>query len=155
VWEVLTQDEPYKVSLHPLYCDKFYQLTNSQQQDEFQTYEELVEAITIDNQRPKIPAWFSPSLRAFLENGWSDIPDRRPSFEYILREKKLDSIAIELLLKDALGVDFWKTHFIEQWDAVPWIDFCAGFKEYFERVLSSLFLTSKPSDDMCLTNLFL
>eukprot|EP01102_Stenamoeba_stenopodia_P005500 TRINITY_DN1622_c0_g2_i2.p1 TRINITY_DN1622_c0_g2~~TRINITY_DN1622_c0_g2_i2.p1 ORF type:complete len:1266 (-),score=432.26 TRINITY_DN1622_c0_g2_i2:37-3834(-) len=123
VWEVLTQDEPYK--------------------DEFQTFEELVEAITIDNQRPKMPSWFSPSLRAFLENSWSDIPERRPPFEYILREKKLDSIAIELLLKDALGVDFWKTHFIEHWDSVPWTDFCAGFKDYFERPIDSNTFYSK------------
>lgn len=117
VWEVLSGEEPYK--------------------DEFESFDELVEAITLDNQRPTIPAWFPPTLKAFVESLWADAPEKRPSFEYILRERRLDSIAIDCMLKDPLANDFWKTNFSESWDSVPWADFVKAFNEYFEKPLDN------------------
>jgi serine/threonine-protein kinase CTR1 len=123
VWEVLSGEEPYK--------------------DEFQSFEELVEAITLDNQRPAMQAWFPPTLRAFLDSLWADSPEKRPSFQFILKERKLDTIAIDCMMKDPLANDFWKTNFSERWDSVPWSDFV---KVSRRRGIFSLF--SIPSDTM-------
>jgi serine/threonine protein kinase len=101
VWEVLTNEEPYK--------------------DEFENYDELVEAITLDNQRPGIPNWFTPSLRDLVQSCWDDSPTNRPSFEEILSKQLIDHATIDFILREQHANAFWKAEFIDRVTFSPFI----------------------------------
>src|SRR3990167_38392 len=94
MWEVLTNEEPYT-------C-------------EFESFDELVEGITIDEMRPSIPSWFSPSISSLVTSCWDSDPTRRLSFSDILAGNHFDHIIIDSILSNDVAKTFWKKYFIEK-----------------------------------------
>jgi hypothetical protein len=48
----------------------------------------VIKAVVIDKRRPAIPDSVAPRVRRLIKDCWRQRQDRRPSFEWILRELK-------------------------------------------------------------------
>jgi len=103
LWEIITGKEPFP------------------HMDSYGTFKR---AITIENERPEIPADTHPSLRALMETCWQADPSKRPSFAKII--PIIDSVLVDCLVSDSIGCQFWKDHFLGK-DHVPWGDFLNQF----------------------------
>ncbi|KAL6060397.1 Serine/threonine-protein kinase edr1 [Balamuthia mandrillaris] len=113
LWELYTQTCPYE--------------------DMFESMEELIEAVAIDEERPYMPEDTPPTLRDLIEQCWDANPDNRPSFGEILDSFALDQIVIEDAIKDPKGRDFWMANFIEN-DVVSWQEFLDAMQSFFPDV---------------------
>jgi len=95
IWETLAHKDPYE--------------------GEFETYEEMVEGITMDGMRPEILPWFPVGIVALLEQCWDTIPENRPSFAQILQQSWFDHILVDYCIPNSpLANQFWKIHFLEK-----------------------------------------
>eukprot|EP01118_Nematostelium_gracile_P000928 TRINITY_DN1091_c0_g1_i1.p1 TRINITY_DN1091_c0_g1~~TRINITY_DN1091_c0_g1_i1.p1 ORF type:complete len:533 (-),score=127.27 TRINITY_DN1091_c0_g1_i1:144-1694(-) len=103
MWEIITGQEPFP---------------------EMENFAEFKKAITIDNERPIIPADVHPSLRVLMERCWHPMPEMRPDFMQIIHI--LDSVVVDCLVSDHLGCEFWKQYFLGK-EKVSWFDFLSRF----------------------------
>ena len=90
LWEVLTREEPF---------------------GEFETFEQLRDAICFRHVRPHIPENTHPSLRRLIECCWRPNPEERPSFPDIVTA--LDYIIIDCAIHDEIGRRLWKERFLD------------------------------------------
>jgi len=92
------------------------------------------------------------SLVNFMEDCWSEDPDKRIDFRQIV--ERLDEIILEISIEDQRGRDFWKKNF-QSSITVPWNQFIQDFaldlgidwpfKDIFENPESLLPLQPNPS----------
>jgi serine/threonine protein kinase len=66
MWETVANEEPYK--------------------GEFESYEEMVESITVDGHRPPIPDWFPAGMTSLIQRCWDVEPSNRLTFKDILAQ---------------------------------------------------------------------
>ena len=122
LWELLTQEEPYK--------------------DEFEDLEEFIEAIVGDGERPPIPDSCPPSMRELLLALYDADPEKRPTFNEMLHNRVFDHILIEATISDPTGQQFWKAHHLEA-DTVDWATFLNSYR-LFSRLPKESFSETKP-----------
>lgn len=120
LWELYTTEEPYKGL--------------------FDSLDELIEAVALDEERPEMPDDCPPLLKKLIVSCWQTDPALRPSFGEILKENTLDMVIIQSAVKDTIGQAFWIQHFVE-YDVVGWREWLEGFRKYFGV------LASKVKDD--------
>jgi serine/threonine protein kinase len=94
MWETLTNEDPY--------------------QGEFNSYDEMLEGITFDGIRPRIPEWFPVGVTALITKCWNADPSQRPSFAEILQSNWFDHILLDYMISDPMGRDFWKSCFLDK-----------------------------------------
>lgn len=109
MWETLTNEDPYK--------------------DEFESYEEMVEAITLDEVRPPIPSWLSPPIAQLVQDCWSSDIGARPTFGDMLNSCCFDHFIVDSLITDPVGSAFWKAAFLEK-DVVQWEEFLSAVNQF-------------------------
>lgn len=68
--------------------DEWFSLACLQEpyKDDFESYEEMVDAITVDGHRPPIPEWFPLGVVKLVERCWDAEPTNRLSFHDILAQ---------------------------------------------------------------------
>jgi serine/threonine protein kinase len=106
LWELLTRGEPF---------------------EQYDDYDEFLEAVCDRNERPTIPDNCLPSLRQLMEACWHPNPTSRPEFEEI--NNQLDRILIHAAVADESGRRFWQENFIRQ-EEVEWEDFVDAFYSF-------------------------
>jgi len=111
LWEIFTQEEPYN--------------------GEFQSFEELIEGVGLENKRPKIPSDVTYLLRDTIVSCWDKEPTKRPSFEDLLRKSTFDHIILDYAILDKPGKEFWKSKFLEK-DKITFEHFIEAFKDHFK-----------------------
>merc|ERR1712137_107693 len=112
IWETLAHKDPYE--------------------GEFETYEDMVEGITIDEMRPAIPSWFPVGVVALLKRCWATDPEERPSFAQILEQSWFDHITVDYYLPAGefmIGNQFWKVNFLTKHE-VPIEEFLPALWSY-------------------------
>lgn len=122
LWELLTQEEPYK--------------------DEFEDLEEFIEAIIVDGERPPIPEKCEPTLRSLLSTCYDINPAKRLSFADMLNQKLFEKILIEHVVHSRSAQKFWKSQLLED-DAVDFSVFLKAIASYFQLNMGQL-----DEDDM-------
>eukprot|EP01090_Pellita_catalonica_P022018 TRINITY_DN8408_c0_g1_i1.p1 TRINITY_DN8408_c0_g1~~TRINITY_DN8408_c0_g1_i1.p1 ORF type:complete len:803 (-),score=137.90 TRINITY_DN8408_c0_g1_i1:35-2395(-) len=115
LWELFTCKEPYK--------------------DMFSDLEELIEAITLDIERPALPADTPAGLKALLTRCWDNDPAIRPTFESIIDDRSIEKIIIEYEIKDPRGAKLWQSQFLDKF-YMYWDDFWKGFSAEFNCLFS-------------------
>eukprot|EP00027_Filamoeba_sp_ATCC50430_P018551 CAMPEP_0168567218 /NCGR_PEP_ID=MMETSP0413-20121227/14878_1 /TAXON_ID=136452 /ORGANISM="Filamoeba nolandi, Strain NC-AS-23-1" /LENGTH=511 /DNA_ID=CAMNT_0008599375 /DNA_START=169 /DNA_END=1704 /DNA_ORIENTATION=+ len=103
LWELLTQEEPFP---------------------DIETFEDMIERVCMQHERPPIPEDAPPTLKKLIAKCWSPYPEERPTFEQII--PLFDIIVIEYLIHDEHGKKLWEKHFLGQ-ESVPWAKFVKGF----------------------------
>ncbi|EFA85214.1 SH2 domain-containing protein [Heterostelium album PN500] len=106
LWEMLTKLEPY---------NGFYK-----------NYNDLVDGVTNKKNRPTLNENWGPRLKDLLIRCWDHLPNRRPSFEDITRQKLLDHILIEGVLSDGNARQFWTHNFLGR-EEITWNQFYTSF----------------------------
>jgi serine/threonine protein kinase len=107
LWEFLTRKEP------------FQNHTN---------YNKFKKAVC-GGERPIIPDDCEQSLKALIEDCWHPDPVKRPSFPNIII--RLDTIIIDVAVRDKLGRKFWKDNFMGK-EEVTWQKFAEAFDDFLE-----------------------
>jgi len=131
LWELLTEEEPYK--------------------GKFNSFEEMVEAVTKNGVRPDIPEGTNAKLKQLIQSCWNPSAANRPSFAQILKSNVLDEITIEVLIREPneIARAMWKSKFLEK-SHVLWQDFILAFAQTLG------FLVPKDPEDisiLCLKEL--
>jgi len=119
LWEIYTEKIPYD--------------------NRFESFDELIEAITIDNERPPLPDSCPPTLKKLMTSCWNENPDIRPSFSDMLTSNIFEDLIIEGTIgpEHQLGRSLWKENFFDRWQ-VPWKDFLGGFISYLDIILDPI-----------------
>lgn len=81
-------------------------------------------AICTQNVRPPIPEMCPQSIRELMELCWHKDPEARPDFAKIITI--LNDIVVEVAVRDAVGAEFWRTHFAGK-EFVPFDTFIHEF----------------------------
>jgi len=103
----------------------------------FESYDELVDAVCLENSRPTIPPGIPAGLTRLIKSCWDLSADRRPSFAQILNEDTFQKILIEYHLPDTKASTLWSENFLEK-EALPW-------PEFSEKLCNDLKLNRDPS----------
>jgi len=130
MWEVITNEEPYKGA--------------------FESFEELVDCITMDGFRMAIPSWVPQQLRDLITACWSGDPADRPSFQSIIARNTLPQIVCDFILTDAVARAFWADSFIAQ-TSVDWKVFVTALSKFFEKPLDPASQTLIGVKELCTT----
>jgi len=114
LWELVTQKDPYG-DMPP---------------------NELLEQVCKNGVRPEMTdAEFPPRLQALIKRCWDPDPKKRPRFDAILPE--FDLIVLEHSIKDNVGREFWRAHFLDKedrfQDKVSWKVFGKAFCAHFNK----------------------
>jgi len=123
LWELYTQERPYNGL--------------------FENLEELIDAVTIDGERPEIPPQTPEALKQLITSCWDTDPAARPSFHEILRKNLLDHIIIDSIIAEPTGQALWKQEFVDD-DVLEWTEFLKGFVRFF-KVKKSQLSPNSPS----------
>jgi len=113
LWELYTQAEPYK--------------------DQFSDLEELIEAVTIDIERPTMPKEVPPRLKDLITSCWHNEADKRPSFASIVENCTIPRIIIELEITSKDAQKFWLEEFLGSY-VIPWDKFYTAFSTKYNLV---------------------
>jgi len=105
LWEFLTRQEPFA---------------------NHKNYTKFKRAVCA-GERPPIPPDCEPSLRSLIEDCWTGVPANRPSFKTII--SRLESVIVDVAIKDALGRQFWKNNFLGK-EEVKWSAFAKAFDDF-------------------------
>ncbi|PRP80208.1 SH2 domain-containing protein [Planoprotostelium fungivorum] len=103
----------------------------------FESFDDLVDAVCLENERPKLPAWLPTRLSKLISSCWDMDADRRPSFTQILADDQFQRILVDFYLPDQASNDFWSLHFLEM-DVVEWPLFLEKYAQYFHLDINSL-----------------
>jgi serine/threonine protein kinase len=125
LWEILTGQEPFL---------------------EYKSFRVFKRAICLENIRPPIPDWVPAPLSNLMKSCWQKDPGGRPGFDEIAR--LLDSAAVEDIVLDAEGQNFWKEHFFGK-TTVPWSKFEQEFCAYFDKSPQEWQLETKCLKELC------
>ena len=110
IWEAISTQEPYK--------------------DKFESFDEVVEGITIDAIRPDLLPWFPLGITALLKKTWHDDPNERLSFDEILKAQWFDHILVDCCISQcSISKTFWKQFFLDQIE-VPVDRFTNSLKQF-------------------------
>jgi len=103
-------------------------LTRSPPFPHHNNYKRFKESVC-NGERPAIPADCEPSLQSLIEACWAANPDDRPAFEQIIQA--LEKVIVDVAIKDPLGRDFWKAHFLGM-EEVTWRIFARRFDSFLD-----------------------
>lgn len=95
LWELLVGEEPYN-------------------QSGFQSLDELIQAVCMEGERPPLPSTCPPVLKDLIVSCWDGNPDNRPSFGKMLQDKIFSKLAIDSVISDKGGAEFWKKYFLDK-----------------------------------------
>eukprot|EP01119_Soliformovum_irregulare_P014880 TRINITY_DN4113_c0_g1_i2.p1 TRINITY_DN4113_c0_g1~~TRINITY_DN4113_c0_g1_i2.p1 ORF type:complete len:915 (+),score=202.75 TRINITY_DN4113_c0_g1_i2:30-2774(+) len=119
LYEIYTEKEPYTEDLV------------------FQSMSDLVEAVCIDRERPRLPPHTPPSFKKLTEQCWQADPSDRPSFQELSQSKELDFSIIETEVADVDAAQFWVRSFGDRLQ-VSWGEFLTAFCEFKKIGKSSM-----------------
>eukprot|EP01117_Protostelium_nocturnum_P000601 TRINITY_DN1068_c0_g1_i4.p1 TRINITY_DN1068_c0_g1~~TRINITY_DN1068_c0_g1_i4.p1 ORF type:complete len:734 (+),score=303.88 TRINITY_DN1068_c0_g1_i4:283-2202(+) len=89
----------------------------------FESYDELVDAVCLENERPKIPPTFPTKLKSLIATCWDVNPDKRPSLTSILNDDIFAKILVDYCIPEGTPANaFWVSHFLDK-DQVTWEEF--------------------------------
>jgi hypothetical protein len=91
----------------------------------YDDFKPFIRAVTIDHERPVVPASAKPLLASLMQECWHRDPDQRPAFKDIVW--RLDEIMLEYAIEDDTARAFWREHFFAPdqtlVERVKWRDF--------------------------------
>eukprot|EP01092_Planopodium_desertum_P010408 TRINITY_DN46212_c0_g1_i2.p1 TRINITY_DN46212_c0_g1~~TRINITY_DN46212_c0_g1_i2.p1 ORF type:complete len:176 (-),score=3.99 TRINITY_DN46212_c0_g1_i2:39-512(-) len=92
----------------------------------------MSDAVTMDEERPEIPANCPPPLKSLIQACWHTDPAARPHFKDIA--SALDNIVIDILLPVRGANEFWKRAFLKNTpnDVVRWEEFAPAFASAYK-----------------------
>jgi len=117
LWELLTAQDPFP---------------------NIETFSMMLDQVCIDHERPEIPENCPETLRELMEACWDPEPQRRPSFESLLKNRVFDKIILEATIKDKMGRALWARNFMGKdglKETVTWREFATAFCNFFKTPL--------------------
>jgi len=117
LWEVLTMEDPFP---------------------NIETFSVMLDQVCIENQRPPIPENCPKTLESVISACWNPIPEKRPRFEKLLKDRVFDEIVLEYMINDKLGREMWKKNFLTKdglKEVITWKEFVMALTSFFKKNL--------------------